>query len=566
MSVEVALKFFNALFGEEDELEQGLILITNLNEFKFFKSQTEAAKFAISLSNKKTDTYFGTGLYNGIPKSTSGLETDIGGRPAFCIDIDVKGQNHKKDALVESLEEGFELLKTAFPIFEPTIINLTGGGAHVYYKFKELEWFDNDEQRKKHKELAVKVHKTVEAVFNARGYKLDNVSNLNRILRVPGTYNFKHGAIPVYTKVIDQQRELLPEDFEPFLCEVDVQERIKATPKRISEGKNPLNIKAEPDASPPFEKLTNLLELNPRFKAIWVCGKGIRREYKDDMSSMDMALANIAMNMEWSDQEIANLIINFRRINGDEKDRQKSMRTDYLCFTINKSRDKLKRTNSIEELAQKSQDVVCEEVEEKKQELREDIFSSLKEILGVTINEVRMFVGDETTFEIDVNGVTCPIGPINKLFSQTHVMQQVSIVARQYIYGVDKKDWPNIVTILLKNAVEIKIDFCMTEVGILKERIRNYVEDVTILDDRDEAFQSGGPFNWKDELYIFIGSFRTWLAGKGDKTDSKTLGQNLKKLGLESKVMKFRKRDGKETTRWVYKVDKDEDVQKGNAG
>lgn len=91
----------------------------------------------------------------------------------------------------------------------------------------------------------------------------------------------------------------------------------------------------EPDANPPQDKLEKLLE-NTQFMETWEH----RRNFPSP-SEYDLALASFAKNDDWEYQEIADLIIAFRRNHGEtQKDREKALRPDYIQRIMAKVSDK----------------------------------------------------------------------------------------------------------------------------------------------------------------------------------------------------------------------------------
>lgn len=86
-------------------------------------------------------------------------------------------------------------------------------------------------------------------------------------------------------------------------------------------------------AVPPADKLETLLE-DDDFKKTW----NHDRPDFSSMSEYDQSLTSRAKRAGWSDQEIANLIIAFRRKHGDSKDQKKALRKDYVPRTIAKAK------------------------------------------------------------------------------------------------------------------------------------------------------------------------------------------------------------------------------------
>jgi len=89
-----------------------------------------------------------------------------------------------------------------------------------------------------------------------------------------------------------------------------------------------------PAANPPEGKLHALLA-NPLALRTW---KGQRPTFPSP-SEYDLALANFAVDADWSDQEIANLLIAFRREQGEAEDLKKVVtHLSYLSRTIARAR------------------------------------------------------------------------------------------------------------------------------------------------------------------------------------------------------------------------------------
>ena len=92
----------------------------------------------------------------------------------------------------------------------------------------------------------------------------------------------------------------------------------------------------DPDAEPPEYKFEALLE-DDDFEMIWKHKKRL-----PSLSDYDWRLACDAIDADWDDQEIANLIIAFRRRHGKADDLAKALRKDYIPNTIAKARAETK--------------------------------------------------------------------------------------------------------------------------------------------------------------------------------------------------------------------------------
>ena len=87
----------------------------------------------------------------------------------------------------------------------------------------------------------------------------------------------------------------------------------------------------QPDAEPPSELLDALLDLHPKFKDPWDRN---RPDIPDQSpSAYDMSLATLTAIAGWSDQEIVDLLIAWRRKHGIEA----KLRKDYYDTTLRKA-------------------------------------------------------------------------------------------------------------------------------------------------------------------------------------------------------------------------------------
>jgi hypothetical protein len=96
----------------------------------------------------------------------------------------------------------------------------------------------------------------------------------------------------------------------------------------------PLALRA--DAEPPAEKFAALMSNDTRFAETW---NRKRVDLHDQSASAyDLALADVAAAANWTAQEIANLIIAWRRKHG--QDVKKALRKDYISRTLIRARSK----------------------------------------------------------------------------------------------------------------------------------------------------------------------------------------------------------------------------------
>ncbi len=90
------------------------------------------------------------------------------------------------------------------------------------------------------------------------------------------------------------------------------------------------------DAEPPVQKLEALLANHPAFRATWERRRTdlVKSTGGPDFSAYDLALASIVARAGWREQEIAALLVAFRRGWADPRVRAKGLRRRYVASTV----------------------------------------------------------------------------------------------------------------------------------------------------------------------------------------------------------------------------------------
>jgi hypothetical protein len=153
----------------------------------YFRSLTEMAERAVQLRND-WDVFYGVGLRRcgathamaRCPHQKRGID-HISRLPGAWVDLDVKSHDEptkRYDSIADGLEALYALPEP------PDIIVGSGAGLHAYWPFDVLT---SDLER------VVGINTGI-----VRALGVDNCGDAPRILRVPGTFNHKHGrALPV---------------------------------------------------------------------------------------------------------------------------------------------------------------------------------------------------------------------------------------------------------------------------------------------------------------------------------------------------------------------------------
>jgi hypothetical protein len=182
--------FLRLLYG--DKSESGCLVLWTKNDRRSFYYSTEefdkAAAFALELSIDR-DVYYGIGLQREKLDIGRGTEDTIICLPGLWLDIDIKGLNHNAVDLPPDTESALGLIKACD--LEPTMVVSTGGGLHVYWLFDEPMILNTEADRSKAKLLSQRFQESFIKLAETHGWKIDNTSDLARVLRLPGTLNHK---------------------------------------------------------------------------------------------------------------------------------------------------------------------------------------------------------------------------------------------------------------------------------------------------------------------------------------------------------------------------------------
>ena len=319
------MDFLSDLFGDALSPERRLTVFTTPDRHAMrFASLEGVEAHAMDASRHGREVYFGLGLVRGSPEGR-GTAEDMAAIGCLWADIDLAGPAHPGKALPASFEEIKRLLDD-LPL-APSVVVDSGHGAHAYWLFKEPWIFEDEADRQRAAALARAWHGLVCHLAEARGWKLENLSDLARVLRVPGTTNHKMPGQPVQVRILSSVPSLRYSlsDFEKFVTAED--ESLQRAPEVG-------DLVLRPDAAPPSRRMVEAASASPKFVETW---QRRRTDLADQsQSAYDLSLATIAAALGWTDQEIADLIIAARREHGDKP--EKALRRDYVAGTLAKAR------------------------------------------------------------------------------------------------------------------------------------------------------------------------------------------------------------------------------------
>ena len=177
-----------------------------------------AAKIAVQ-SGRERDTYFGIGLHReALGEGQRGTAARVSAIPGLWADLDVKGEAHEANNLPPTGKDAMRITE-AIPL-KPTLIVHSGHGLQVWWLFKELWVFEDEDERMEAQELSRRFQATLKQRAKGYGWKMDGTHDISRVFRPPGTLNHKLEPVEVRVVRYDEGARYNPADFEQYLIEV----------------------------------------------------------------------------------------------------------------------------------------------------------------------------------------------------------------------------------------------------------------------------------------------------------------------------------------------------------
>ena len=487
------------------------------------------------------DIYTGVGFpapgTNELTKTRRGQASDIGGLAGMWADIDIAHVLHKKQNLTPSTEHALEIIA---PLPEPTTIIHSGHGLQAWWLFEEPWIFEDQEVNTRARTITQWWHQEIHGLFKAQGMTVDSVQNLDRILRVPGTTNNKDSKNPVPVTVYKEGGpKYRPLDFSQMVPH-DFQPRIPVSRNRKTNQIDANGLLLAHDAEPPAIKLMELNELDPKFRATWMRN---RPDFSDQSpSAYDMSLATIAAQAEWTDQEIANLLIAGRRQRGLDL----KLRETYYAITITKAREPIEKASAQEQLN--------DALYERSTDHQEVLKNTLSTLFDVGILKILKYVGDPPTYRMFTDQGDITVGQVGNLVNQKNFRELVAAATGVLISKCSSAAWEKRAQALLEACESVDVGDSSHPVRETRAWITAYLADRTITQDVNQSAVTRKPFVKNGDIYIYIQDFRKWIEhDAGEKFTGYSLGQRLKMSGAESESVDVTLPDGK-SSRTCWRV------------
>lgn len=463
-------------------------------------------------------------------------------------DIDIADPDvHKKWNLPPTLDAAMDLLAAAG--VEPTMIVHSGHGLQAWWLFHEFWRFDTDDHRLAAAALAQRWNTTLQVRAAERQWVVDSTFDLARVMRVPGTLNRKGSpVVPVRLITADGPR-YSPDDIDAHTVDSSMLRGISPARTYV-----PDDFEVNETLKPDFERFQALMDNDPVFEATW---KMKRKDLQDQSpSSYDMSLAIQAVKASWTDQEIAALILGFRRHN--RLDVQKALRADYSKRTISRARDLVARDASTEEL-----DDVVEALEEAKRtgddeqvkDARRSALDVVSSQLGIEVLHFIKYLSEPPAFACVTPIKTVDLGAADGILVWAKFKQAVWESVGHQIPRFKATEWDRITQVIPSAWEEQDVGAEATDAGEIASWLSQYLTQRPPVDTLEEAATTEYPYKGEDNRIVMFGpAFRRWLyLTYQERVNHKQLGKRLRAFGCEPDKVNVEEA-GRRTSRGVWKL------------
>ena len=568
-----AWQFLNALYRTKPAGLFILIWMLIDKSSRWFRDVTEAAAYVQQC--QETDVYVGVALSPNDfgPHNRCKIEATMG-ITSLWIDIDYLSVAHKKKNLPPTMQDALSLIPSDMP---PSMVVHSGHGLQAWWIFPEPLLFNSAEDRRLPAAPADDWKQLFKQRAAERGWDVDSVADLARVMRIPGTTNTKVPADFRPVEIVEmndrrydpqQIRAYLDRKLAPSVPNAP-QLHAVAGPAQVVMGED---IVLDPAAEPPFRKFDLLCEIEPKFRASW---DHKRPDMQDQSASAyDLSLANCAAKVRWSNQEIANLIIAHRRKHGHDQ----KLRLDYFIRTIGRARasaDLYWREQEADDMLKTLVDgmtgtpdgvndsagQVSKQAGDSPQGTQEDIAALRKTIIDtlatkfhVPIKRVVKFTGDDPQYRLETELGSVQLGNVAGLIYQTRLRCSIASATGRYLPHFSDKVWPVIAALLLRACEEVDRGQDATLAGTMGEFLRAYLDHKHPHASIEEADAGREPFLHNGEVYLFSGDFKRWLSLRlGEKIMQNQLTTELRTFGAAPESFNLTV-NAKATTRSAWRL------------
>jgi hypothetical protein len=558
--------FLHLLWGNKPEHLFILVWTLRDKRSRWFHDIDEAAHAVEGCSG--TDIYVGVGLspedFGPHQRCPAEKTASIA---AMWADIDIQSDAHAKKALPATIADSLSIMPASMP---PTIIVATGNGIHAWWLLEVPLVFDTDEERANTAGIVHRWQTMLQYNGANRGWALDRLADLSRILRVPGTYNFKDPTSPkpVLVHSLNDRKYNLSE-FEGYLDDLGIPEP-ETQPVYIApgsvEGVTGAGFVLNLNAEIPDELIRRWAETDTRFRSTWFRQ---RHDLKDQsQSGYDLALADFGADAGLTRQEIVNLIIHHRRLHGQKQ----RTRADYFQRTLARAANRADNSLRLSSRPAPTEDpsagtrqgdgqtppghTPTEEAPVDPMVVKAVLCESISAALGIRILRLVKITGKDPTYQVELEHGRIELSNVSKLIGQKSLRLAIASAVNKIIPRIKPRDWERLAQVMLNALIEREGGIEAEFEGSMRVNLGHYLIETGFIPgiEGQASHAIRRPMVMGGQIAVNSVDLQLYL--------NKTLGQNLSVKAIASMLsaigaQSIRVRGAKirEQGRWLLPVD-----------
>lgn len=502
----------------------GRVLIWTLADKRsaFFADAAAAADYAASRA-ESSDVYVGCGIQpDGLGTGHRATPEQVIGIGAVWCDVDA-GKPGSKKTYPPTIEDAVTLVRGIG--VEPSLIVDTGGGIHAWWLLDEPWLFADAVDRKRAADLCRGWVTTVQVFARVRGWSVDSVGDLSRIMRLPGTFNRKFSPPRPVRIIHERPLRYSPEHLSDYLTA----EEYSTPDAMIQVGAVTLRAGA---AAPHADRLA---QADAIFRRTWERKRVDMRD--QSASSYDLAVANEGVLRGWTDQEIADAIVAWRTTHGAAPD--KALRRDYVVRTIGMAKKAHEQTAALND-AQRDPAPVGDDG-------RAVGLDRLSKIFGLRVSRVVLHEGEagiHSLYLADPDRVV-RIGTVDAMITPKRL--RAALLAEGIVLDVPSKRWNHMLRVL----VAIRETEANPE-GSLQARVDGWVADYLRryppTERSADVIMGGKPVIEDGVIHVSATDMRRWLdIAQSTRITQSQLCADLRDSGWKPRFLKERDKNGRQT-------------------
>jgi len=485
----------------------------------FCKSSDDAARAAVARTIDKENAYVCMGQFSKPPLSGRGKAANVTAIGGLWADVDFgpPGEFHSKGNLPPTEDAARDLLTHVGAM--PSVITHSGHGLQAFWLFNQPLVFEDAAGRADAAKLSKRWVDTIRAIAGRFGWDVDSVQDLARVMRIPGTTNWKgepveasilwpkktdgvHGSPRRWT--VDELSALaVPEELGPSATAM---KHAKAAITQVDP------VTPSEDGSTPAA-VAALVQNDPTFKRTWERKRTDHPEWTGH--EYDLSIASMLVQAGCKDQVIADAILARRELHGENP--EKARRRDYLMRTISRARTNQESDGALNVVASMTDAPQPNSPEETSDE-RARALDKLSKALRVNLVKVIKHGRESSIYSLELSDggavKDVHLGGISSILDQMKFKAALADATGVVISRIKSDRWDKVSELMLRVAILVENEDSGRWSTIVSWLRAYVVEGHSALfkdSDWNRALVNSDPFVRDGKLGVHVTSFRRFL-------------------------------------------------------